>query len=424
MRRVAVASCIGTTIEWYDFYIYGLAAALVFPAVFFPALGDTAGTVAAFATFGVAFVARPFGALLFGHYGDRIGRKATLVVTLVMMGLATVLVGLVPASETIGVAAPIILVVLRVVQGIAVGGEWAGAVLLTGEYAPANKRGFYAMFPQLGPAIAYGLSSGTFLITGLTLGDVSDAFLDYGWRIPFVLSIALVGVGLYIRLKIEETPVFQEDRARRSGAGAHEKKPPPFLDVLRHQAKEVFLAAGVLTVLFSLFYMGAAYLNSYGTTILGLGRPFVLGVGVLASVVFGATTIWSAMYSDRVGRRRIVTGCCALAAVWLLVLFPILDSGSPMAFAAGVVITLGIFGIGYGPVGAMLPELFETRFRYTGAGLGYNLAGILGGAIPPIVAAPLAAAYGGVAVGVMLSAMAVLSLVCTRLVLETKARKL
>ncbi|TYQ08196.1 UNVERIFIED_ORG: sugar transport protein [Nocardia globerula] len=227
VRRVAIASCIGTTIEFYDFFIYGTAAALVFPTVFFPALGATAGTVASFATFAVAFIARPVGAMLFGHFGDRIGRKKTLISTLLLMGISTLLIGLLPGADTIGVAAPIILVLLRFGQGFAVGGEWAGATLLTAEYAPPGKRGLYAMFPQLGPAIAFVLSSSTFLITGAVLGDTNQAFLDYGWRIPFLFSIVLVGIGLYMRLAIEETPVFKAEQADRVAAEKNEAPPAP-----------------------------------------------------------------------------------------------------------------------------------------------------------------------------------------------------
>jgi len=426
LRRVAVASCIGTAIEWYDFFIYGIAAALVFPVVFFPALGATAGTVAAFATFGVAFFARPVGAVVFGHFGDRIGRKKTLVVTLLLMGGATVLIGVLPGAATIGVWAPIILVVLRFVQGFAVGGEWAGAVLLTSEYAPPGKRGFYAMFPQLGPAIAYGLATGTFLITGLTLGDTNEVFIDYGWRVPFILSLVLVVVGLYIRLKIDETPVFKAEQRARAREGAERTNASPFVDVVRSQPKEVLLAAGVLIVMFCLFYMGTAYLNSYGTSESGpgLSRPAILTIGLVASVIFGLMTVLSSIYSDRIGRRRVVATSCGLAVVWFIVLFPLLDTGTPVAFAAGVIVTLAIFGIGYGPIGAMLPELFQTRYRYTGAGVGYNLAGIVGGAIPPIIAAPLAAAYGGIAVGLLLAALALVSFVSTIAIVETKDRAL
>ncbi|MCK0093766.1 MHS family MFS transporter [Rhodococcus sp. F64268] len=422
IRRVAIASCIGTTIEFYDFFIYGTAAALVFPTVFFPALGATAGTVASFATFAVAFVARPVGAMLFGHFGDRIGRKKTLVSTLLLMGIATLLIGLLPGADTIGVAAPVILVLLRFAQGFAVGGEWAGATLLTAEYAPPGKRGLYAMFPQLGPALAFILSCSTFLITGAVLGDANDAFLTWGWRVPFLFSIVLVGIGLYMRLAIEETPVFQANQAKAKTDP--ELRTLPFLDAWRFQTKEILLSAGALATLFAFFYMGTAFLTSYGTSTLGFSRPFVLVVGIIAAIVFGVAIIVSALYSDRIGRRKVIMISCGLAVVWALALFPLLDSGSPVAFVIGVCITLAIFGIAYGPCGALLPEMFQTRYRYTGAGLGYNLAGVLGGAIPPLLAAPLAASFGSIAIGIMLAGLAVLSFVCTAALVETRDRAL
>ncbi|MEU5842604.1 MFS transporter [Rhodococcus sp. NPDC047139] len=459
MRRVAVASCMGTTIEFYDFFIYGTAAALVFPTVFFPALGSTAGTVASFATFAVAFIARPVGAMLFGHFGDRIGRKKTLISTLLLMGISTLLIGLLPGAETIGIAAPIILVLLRFGQGFAVGGEWAGATLLTAEYAPPGQRGLYAMFPQLGPAIAFALSSGTFLFTGLALGDTNEAFLTYGWRIPFLLSIVLVGIGLYMRLAIEETPVFRADQearlraeqearlradqearlradqearlraegeARRNDLAADVAAPRrlPFLDAVRHQAKEILLAGGALAIMFAFFYMGTAYLTSYATGTLGFGRPFVLTVGIASSLVFGLAIVLSALYSDRVGRRKVIMISCGFSVVWALVLFPLLDTGSPIAFVVGMMTTLAIFGVAYGPCGALLPEMFATRYRYTGAGLGYNFAGVLGGAIPPMIAAPLAASYGGFAIGIMLAGIGLVSLICTAALVETRGRAL
>ncbi len=419
IRRVAIASCVGTTIEFYDFFIYGTAAALVFPTVFFPALGPAAGTVASFATFAVAFFARPVGAVIFGHYGDRIGRKKTLISTLLLMGIATVLIGLLPGADTIGVAAPIILVVLRFAQGFAVGGEWAGATLLTAEYAPAGKRGRYGMFPQLGPAIAFGLSSGTFLITGLVLGDTDGAFLAYGWRIPFLLSILLVGVGLYMRLQIEETPAF---RAAQASAPTDGPQRLPFLEVLRSQPRRVALAAGALTMQFAFFYMGTAYLTSYATSPdgAGLARPTVLAIGVGVAVVFGIAIACAGILSDRYGRRRVILAASVAGTVWALALFPILDIGTPFAFALGLVVTMTIFAIGYGPAGSFLPELFTTRHRYTGAGLGYNLAGVLGGAIPPLLAPGLAAAYGSIAIGVMLSVTGIISVVCTLALTETR----
>lgn len=421
--RVAAASCAGTTIEFYDFFIYGTAAALVFPKVFFPALGSTAGTVASFATFAVAFVARPVGAIVFGHFGDRIGRKRTLISTLLLMGVATVLIGLLPGAETAGVVAPIALVVLRFAQGFAVGGEWAGATLLTAEYAPKHRRGFYGVFPQLGPAIAFALSSGTFLATGLIMGDTDEAFLSYGWRIPFLFSIVLVLVGLYVRVSIEETPAF---RAAQEASPVDRTRRMPFLEVMRAQPREVLLAAGALAMLFAFFYMGTAYLTSYGTNPKGAGlsRPVVLGIGIGAAVLFGVVTMISGTLSDRFGRRNVIRVSCVAGIVWALVLFPLLDTGSAAAFAIGLSGTLVIFAIAYGPAGSYLPELFAARHRYTGAGLGYNLAGVLGGAIPPLVAPGLAASFGSIAIGVMLSLIAVLSLVSVSLLAETRDRAL
>ncbi|MDQ3761221.1 MAG: MHS family MFS transporter [Actinomycetota bacterium] len=415
LRRVAVASCVGTTIEFYDFYIYGTAAALVFPKVFFPALGSTAGTVASFATFAVAFIARPIGAVSFGHYGDRYGRKQTLIATLLLMGVSTVLIGLLPGAATIGVAAPIMLVMLRFAQGFAVGGEWAGATLLTAEYAPPKQRGQYAMFPQLGPAIAIALSSATFLVTGLTLGNTDQSFYDYGWRIPFLASIVLLGAGLYVRLKIEETPVFrQAQRLQPTHA--------PLREALTQAPREVLLAAGTMTAIFALFYTGTTYLTSYGTSPTGaaLTRTVVLSFGIVAGVAMAVGVVLSAISSDRFGRRTVVMLSCGGAAVWSLLLFPLLDTRSPVAFSLGVIVTLGLMGLSYGPAGALLPETFPTRYRYTGAGTSYNLAGIVGGAIPPLVATPLAAAFGGFAIGVLLCALSLLSLFCTRALAETK----
>ncbi|MBL1076169.1 MHS family MFS transporter [Nocardia sp. 2] len=425
---MAAASSIGTTIEFYDFFIYGTAAALVFPKVFFPAADPSTATLASFATFAVAFFARPVGAILFGHFGDRIGRKRTLVWTLLIMGFATVAIGLLPGYDSgvfgmfpggIGIWAPVFLVVLRFLQGFAVGGEWAGATLLTAEYAPPGKRGYYAMFPQLGPAFAFFLSSATFLIASRTLGTTSDTFLNYGWRIPFLLSFALVGVGLWVRLAVAETPVFR-DRVRDTAVPA--ARSLPFLDAVRYQPREILIAAGALTSLFSLFYTGTAFLTSYGVGTLKLSRDSILAMGMVAAIVFGLATAASALWSDRVGRRRVIMVSCAAAVPWTLALFPILDLGGPVAFAVGLFGTLAIFGIAYGPAGALLPEMFQARYRYTGAGMGYNLAGILGGALPPLVATKLLAGPGSVWVGVLLATLSVISVACTRLIVETKDR--
>ena len=429
LKKVAAASSIGTTIEWYDFFIYGTAAALVFPALFFPDQNPATATLSSFATFAVAFFARPVGAAIFGHFGDRIGRKRTLVWTLVIMGVATVFIGLLPGYNTgafgvfengIGILAPTFLVVCRFFQGFAVGGEWAGATLLTAEYAPEGKRGMMAMWPQLGVAFAFFLSSGTFLIFALVAGDGADLdspFMQYGWRIPFLLSAVLVLVGLWIRMSVEETPVFKQDRERAAKETA--PRTLPFADAVRFQWKEILIAGGALTSLFSLFYMGTSFLTNYATAELGHSRPFVLGMGMIAAVVFGAAIALSAMFSDRIGRKKVIGASVALAVVWTLVVFPILDTGSTTAFAIVLLGTLVIFGIAYGPAGALLPELFQARYRYTGAGLGYNLAGILGGALPPLAAAAMVAAGNTLGVGIMLSLLSAMSMMCLLVMTES-----
>jgi MFS family permease len=275
------------------------------------------------------------------------------------MGFATVLIGLLPGAATIGIAAPILLVVLRFAQGLAVGGEWAGATLLTAEYAPQQHRGRNATFPQLGPPIALALSSATFVVTGLTLGNTDQSFLDYGWRVPFLISIVLVGAGLYVRLKIEETPVFRNAQRQLPIAQA------PLREAFTRAPREILLAAGCLTVIFALFYTGTTYLTSYGTSPTGaaLSRTLVLSLGVVAGAVMALGVVLSAIYSDRFGRRTLIMAPCAAAVVWSLLLFPLLDTRSPVAFAVGMIVTLGLMGLAYGPVGAFQPVIFPTRYR-------------------------------------------------------------
>jgi MFS family permease len=417
MRRIALASLLGTSIEFYDFFIYGTAAALVFGPLFFPALGGAAATVASFATFGVAFFFRPVGAILFGHFGDRLGRKKTLVSTLLIMGASTFAIGLVPTAETIGVAAPIVLVTLRALQGLAVGGEWAGAALLTAEYAPSGKRGLYGMFPQLGPGIALAMSSTTFLVTALAMSP--ESFAAWGWRIPFLLSFVLVAVGLYIRLKIEETPAFKQSTARR------EQVKLPFVEALRVQWRQVLLTGGMLTMTFGVFYTSSVYLTSYagqapGVGVLGLSRPTVLVGGIVAGLVFCVAVIASALYSDRIGRRRVLLVGTVASMIVGPSAFLIMQPGSSWSFFVGISLLMVVLGIPYGPAAAYLPELFHTRYRYTGAGMGYNLGGILGGAVPLIVAPPLAAAFGGSGVGFYLTALGLISTLCLLAMKETK----
>jgi MFS family permease len=421
-RRVAFASCMGTTIEYYDFYIYATAAALVFPKAFFPALGTVAGTVASLGTFAVAFFARPIGAIIFGYYGDKIGRKKTLTITLLMMGIGTMLIGALPSAASIGIMAPIVLVLLRVIQGVAIGGEWAGAALLSTEYAPPNKRGLYAIYPQLGGALGYGLSCAAFILTLLTIGQ-SETFLQYGWRIPFLLSAVLIGIGLYLRLKIEETPVFKEELARRESTERSEsdstaKKRSPFVSVVADEPRAILVGAGSIVANMAFFFIGVTYFTSHavGSTEqggLGLSRVTVLTIGLIGSLFFAVATVVSGVLSDRLGRRRTVQLAVSVAFLWALVVMPLLNSGSFALFATGMVGTLTVVGLQSGYIGALLPELFRTEHRYTGAGVSFNLAAILGGAIPPLLAAPLAAAYGTGAIGVMLLVVALFSLACS-----------
>jgi len=411
MRRIALASMTGTVIEFYDFFIYGTAAALVFSKVFFPELGTAAGTAAALATFGVAFVARPFGSILFGHFGDRLGRKGTLVTTLMTMGLSTLAIGLMPTAATIGVAAPIILVVLRILQGLAVGGEWAGAVLLTAENSPAKTRGKFALFPQLGPSVAFALASGTFLITALTMS--AESFAAWGWRVPFIASILLVGVGLYVRLKLEETPAFTSAQAVKTKL--------PIMEVITSRPKAALLGAGSTTAVFAFFYIGVTYLTTYGTTEVGLSRPTVLAMGIVGGVVMAVVTVGSAVLSDRIGRRLVVTIGTGVAVLASLIVFPIIDIGTAWSFGLGLSIVLGVVGLAYGAQGALLPELFPTRYRYTGAGIAYNLAGVLGGGVVPLIAAALVPSYGSLAIGLVLGAVSLISLICTLALPNTNA---
>ncbi|MGW2144558.1 MFS transporter [Nonomuraea bangladeshensis] len=415
--RIAVASLAGTAIEFYDFYIYGTAAALVLNTAFFPEMDRVAGTLASFSTFAVAFVSRPLGSAVFGHWGDRIGRKSMLVVSLLVMGLSTVLIGLLPGYAAIGVAAPVLLVLLRFTQGIGLGGEWGGAALLATEHAPPGKRGLYAMFPQLGPSVGFLAANGLFLVLGEALSE--EQFDGWGWRLPFVASLLLVIVGLYVRLKISETPVFKAAMDERRIARV------PFVGLMRHQWRRVLLGAGAMTVAYTLFYTATTYCLSYGTGTLEIPRTTMLGLTMVGVLFMAAGTVASSIVSDRLGRRRTLIAGCGLAIAWGLVMFPLMETRSVVLVGVALAGALGLMGLVFGPMGAYLPELFRTEYRYSGASVAYSLGGVLGGAVPPLVATGMqAGGLGATAVGAYVSAMALLSLLCLLALPETGDRTL
>ncbi|MGA8548195.1 MAG: MFS transporter [Mycobacterium sp.] len=414
MRRVAAACLVGSAIEFYDFLIYGTAAALVFPTVFFPHLSPTLATIASMGTFASAFVARPIGAATFGYFGDRLGRRKTLIVTLVFMAVATVSVGVVPSTAAIGPAAPLILIALRLMQGFAVGGEWAGAALLSAEHAPPGRRGRYGMFTLLGGGTAGVLSSLTFLGVNFSIGEDSPAFMAWGWRIPFLISAVLIGIALYVRVRVDETPVFAEEKARNLVPTA------PIAELLHLQRREILLAAGSILGGFGFAYMGNTYLTAYAHTHLGYTRGFIWAIGALGGLASMVSVALSASLSDRFGRRRIMLLGWVGCVPWAAVVIPLMDTGKPALYAVAIVGMFAIAGIGSGPTGAFIPELFATRYRYSGSALAVNLAGVVGGALPPLVAGTLQATYGSWAVGPMLAVLASASVVCTCLLPETK----
>jgi MFS family permease len=418
LRRVAAACLVGSAIEFYDFLIYGTAAALVFPVVFYPRLGSTMAMVASMATFATAFLSRPLGAAVFGHFGDRLGRKKTLVTTLVIMGASTVSVGLVPSTASIGVAAPLILIVLRLLQGFAVGGEWAGSELLSAEYAPPGKRGWYGMFTLLGGGTAGLLASLTFLAVNLTIGEKSSAFMDWGWRVPFLISTGLIGIALYVRLNIDETPVFAEEKSR------HLVPRTPLAELWRYQRREVALVAGSFLGGMGFVYIGNTFLVMYANAHLGYSRSFIWSIGALAGMTSIACVTFSAWMSDRVGRRRMILIGLAACLPWSFVVIPLMDTRNPVLYAVAVLGMFGAAAVANGPTGAFVPELFATRYRYSGAALAMNLAGILGAAAPTLIAGTLLATYGSWAVGLMLAILIAGSFVSVYLLPETRATEL
>jgi metabolite-proton symporter len=401
--RVLFASLIGTTIEFFDFYIYATAAVLVFPHLFFPQGDPTTATLQSFATFALAFIARPVGSALFGHFGDRIGRKATLVAALLTMGLSTVLIGLLPTYAQVGILAPVLLALCRLGQGIGLGGEWGGAVLLATENAPPGKRAWYGMFPQLGAPLGFLCSTGIFLLLTEVMSDAQ--FLAWGWRIPFVASAALVFVGLWVRLKITETPDFQK------ALDKDERVKVPMVTAVREHPFALVTGTFALVATFVLFYLMTVFALSWGTSKLGYTREHFLMLQMVGVLFFALTIPVSALYADRFGRRNAMIVATLLIIGFGFCFAPLLQSGNDLGVLAFLALGLGAMGLTYGPCGTILAEMFPTAVRYTGASLAFNMAGILGASPAPYIATQLGERHGLASVGWYLAAMAGLTLV-------------
>jgi metabolite-proton symporter len=409
-RQVLFASLVGTTIEYFDFYIYGTAAVLVFPRLFFPASDPAAATLASLATFGIAFLARPVGSALFGHFGDRVGRKTTLVAALLTMGVSTVAIGALPGYESIGLAAPLLLAVCRFGQGLGLGGEWGGAVLLAIENAPPGRRAWYGMFPQLGAPVGFFLSGIVFLALSEWLTD--EQFFAFGWRVPFLASAVLVLVGLYVRLAITETPVFRDALDRR------ERVKVPMLVVFRRHGRTLVTGTLVSLATFVVFYLMTVFTLSWGTSALGYGREQFLLMQLCGVIFFGLAVPVSAVLAER-GRRRTLIGVTLAIAAFGLVMPSLLAAGTIGALLT-MIVGLSLMGLSYGPLGTVLSELFPTAVRYTGSSVTFNLAGIFGASLAPYIATWLASTYGLQAVGYYLSSAALLTLCGLLATRETK----
>jgi metabolite-proton symporter len=408
--QVLFASLIGTTIEFFDFYIYATAAVLVFPRLFFPAFDAASATLASLATFGIAFLARPVGSALFGHFGDRVGRKTTLVAALLTMGISTVAIGALPTYSTIGVAAPLLLALCRFGQGLGLGGEWGGAVLLAVENAPPGKRAWYGMFPQLGAPAGFLFSGSVFLALSKWLTD--EQFFNFGWRIPFLASAALVLVGLYVRLTIAETPVFRDALSRR------ERVKVPMVVVFRNYPKALVLGTLASLATFVLFYLMTVFALSWGTTALGYSREKFLVMQLLGIVLFALTIPLSAVLAER-GRRRTLLSVTSAIGVFGLLMAPMFLAGT-LGAVMTMAVGLSLMGLTYGPLGTVLSELFPTSVRYTGSSLTFNFAGIFGASLAPYIATWLAKNYGLQYVGYYLSVAALLTLIALLATRETK----
>ena len=427
MRKVATTSLAGTSIEWYDFFIYGTAAALIFPRAFFPAdMPEMVALIASFSTFAVGFIARPVGGIFFGHFGDKVGRKKALVTALMMMGVATTVIGLLPTYATIGAAAPLALILLRFIQGLAVGGQWGGAMLLVTENAPANQRGFYGAFAQAGAPAGIILANLAFLAVSAALPD--EAFMEWGWRIPFLLSVVLIGLSIYVQLNLEDTDAFKDlqEHAHVDQAPKIPDGRSPILEAIRLHPKEIILGAGAFLSVQVSFYIFVAWIVAYGSNPMGLGLPrdtMLLAV-LIGSIVQIPVLFLASAYSDRNGRKGVYIAGAVLLGIWAFAIFPLVNTGDLLWICVAIGIGQIFLSMMYGPQAAFLAELFSTHVRYSGASLGYQLGAIVGGGLAPTIATYLWGGFGTVWVSAYMALASVLTIISVLLLTETSGRDL
>ena len=425
MRKVALTALAGTSIEWYDFFLYATAAALVFPSVFFPESDPTMGLILSFGTFAFGFVARPIGGILFGHFGDRIGRKKTLVTALMLMGVASTLIGLMPTYATIGIAAPILLTILRFVQGLAIGGQWGGAMLLVTESAPSDQRGYYGAYAQAGAPVGVILANLAFILISSLVSE--DFFQAWGWRIPFISSVILIGISMYVQLHVEDTGAFKELEALRvkklaaDDSGKTPARRSPVLEAITKYPKRITLAAGAFLSVQVNFYILISFILAYGSdpTGGGMSRETVLIAVLIASALMVVVQFWASAYSDRHGRKGIFMLGAALTGISAFALFPLVSTGSFWLSVLGISAGLCFVGMMYGPQAAFFTELFSTEVRYSGASLGYQLGAIVGGAFAPVIATFLWAEYSVFWVAAYMAFASILTIISVAFLSET-----
>jgi len=423
MRKVALTALAGTSIEWYDFFLYGAAAALIFPKAFFPEASPAMALILSFGTFAAGFIARPVGGIIFGHFGDRIGRKKTLIIALLLMGISSTLIGLLPTYAMIGIAAPVLLTVLRFAQGIAIGGQWGGAMLLVTESAPADQRGYYGAFAQAGAPVGVILANLALIITSSLVSE--EFFLTWGWRIPFIASVILIGISMYIQLNLEDTQSFKDLQALKDEQLKEDKSAPklikvsPVLEAIRKYPKRIILAAGAFLSVQVTYYILIAFLLTYGVTSANMSRDDMLLAVLIASALQVPTQFIFASYSDRHGRRGIFMLGAVLTGLWAFALFPLVDTGNFWLILLAMTIGFVFLGMMYGPQAAFFTELFSTEVRYSGASLGYQLGAIIGGAFAPVIAVTLWTEYSIFWVSVYIAFASLLALLSVLMLTET-----